>query len=119
LRLFNAPLRSNGDILLKLEDYRAKINMKGVKYLRGSAEHMKFERFQLNIKPGNVKLFKLTNLFNGDKSLEEAANSIFLDNSEFVLSNVLPSLEKKLGDLFTDIANNITADATFDELFPQ
>ncbi|KAG5666682.1 hypothetical protein PVAND_014697 [Polypedilum vanderplanki] len=118
LRLFNTPLRSNGDILLKLEDYRAKINMKGIKYLRGTNEHMKFERFNLKIHQGKVKLFKLTNLFNGQKNLEEAANSIFLENSEFVLSNVYPSLEARLGELFTDIANNITADATFDELFP-
>jgi Haemolymph juvenile hormone binding protein (JHBP) len=119
LLILNTPFKSKGDIILKLENYRARVTMKASKYTKDGTEYIKFENFAIKIIRGNVKLFKLTNLFNGQKSLEEAANTLFINNSDFFLVNIYPQLEKSLAEHFTKIANEITGEASLDELFPK
>jgi hypothetical protein len=119
IRLLGPPLKSQGIALLKLENYRARISMKGQKYKKNGAEYMKFDNFKIKIYTGRVRMMKLSNLFNGQKALEDAANALFAENSDFMLATVYPSLEKNLGEYFTKIANRICEEATFDELFPE
>lgn len=101
MRILTAPLLSKGDVILKLENYRARITMKAKKYKKNGVDYMKFDQFSIKIRTGKTKVFKLTNLFSGVKSLEEAANELFESNSEFMLSSVYPSLEKNLAEHFT------------------
>lgn len=99
------------------EKPKARISMRATKYLKNGQTYIRFEKFVIKIQPGVVKL-KLTNLFQGNRALEEIGNSFINGNSEFFLTDVYPGLENSLADLFTNIANRITGDASFDELFP-
>lgn len=92
--------------------------MRATKYLKNGQTYLKFEKFSIKIQPGLIKQLKLTNLFQGNQALEEIGNAFINGNSDFFLTDVYPSLENSLADLFTRIANQITGDASFDELFP-
>lgn len=93
--------------------------MKATKYLKNGQEFIRFGRIQIKIIHGKTRLFKLTNLFAGNKNLEQSINSAIFDNSEYMLSFVYPSLEKNLGDHFAVVANEICGQATLNELFPK
>lgn len=51
--------------------------------------------------------------------LGPASNEILNANSEFLIDEIKPVLEESLSDLFTSIANKITGQFTYDDLFPK
>lgn len=117
-RLFGFSLKGRGDIIANFQNTRARVSMKARKYLKNGEAFLNFEKFYIKIQPGQQRNIKLTNLFQGNPGLEEIGNAFINGNSEFFLTDVYPSLENSLADLFTNIANRITGDASFDELFP-
>ena len=121
IKLFGQNLNyRDGDGHVIVEKSRARIAMKGNRYQRDGQEYLKFEKFRIKVQTGKIKQMKLSNLFQGgNEPFEEVANAFIQSNSEFMLANVYPSIEKYLGDILTDIANGIVDKATFDELFPQ
>lgn len=92
--------------------------MKATKYIKNGQEFIRFGRIQIKIILGKTRQLKLTNLFGGNKNLEQAINAAIFDNSDYMLSFVYPSLEKNLGEHFAVVANEICGQATLDELFP-
>ena len=92
--------------------------MRATKYQKNGQTFMRFEKFVIKIQPGQVKELRLTNLFQGNQVLEGIGNNFINGNSEFFLTDVYPSLEISLAELFTNIANKLTSEATYDEMFP-
>lgn len=92
--------------------------MRATKYQKNGLTYLQFEKFVIKIQPGQVKELRLTNLFQGNQVLEEIGNSFINGNSQFFLTDVYPGLEISLAEIFTNIANKLTSEATFDELFP-
>lgn len=92
--------------------------MKARKYLNNGVEFMKFDKFRIKIQPGFSRKIKLENLFQGNPTLEQIGNTFINENSEFFLSDIYPGVENSLSDLFTNVANQINAQASYDELFP-
>lgn len=102
-----------------VENSRARVAMKGNLYERDGKEFLKFEKFRIKVQTGKIRQMKLTQLIDGGNgAIEEAANAFIQANSDFMLANVYPSIEKYLADLLTEIANEIVDKASFDELFP-
>lgn len=62
--------------------------------------------------------FRLENLFDGDRILGDIGNTIINENSQIFIDEMLPGFEKELARKFTEIANDILTDVTFDEMFP-
>lgn len=110
---------SKGDGLIKLENARARVAMKASKYTKNGGEYLKFDRFRIKIQPGTIRQLKLSNLFQNDPNIENFANELVQSNSEILVQNVYPTIEKELADLLTGVANELAEHATFDELFPQ
>lgn len=121
IKLFGQNLNyRDGDGHVIVEKSRARVAMKGNRYQRDGQEYLKFEKFRIKVQTGKIKQMKLSNLFQGiNEPFEEVANAFIQSNSDFMLANVYPSIEKYLGDILTNIANEIVDTATFDELFPQ
>lgn len=92
--------------------------MRATKYQKNGETHMRFEKFVIKIQPGQVKDLRLTNLFQGNQVLEDIGNSFISGNSQFWLTEVYPGLEVSLAEIFTNIANKLTSEATYDEMFP-
>lgn len=118
IKLFGQNLDNRGDGVIKLDNARARVAMKGSRYTKEGKEYIKFDRFRLKVQPGTIRHLKLSNLFQNDKNLEEAANAFINANSDFLLQNVYPTVEKDLAELLTNIANELAKNATYDELFP-
>lgn len=119
IKLFGQNLDNRGDGMIKLENARARIAMKASKFIKNGQEYLKFDKFRIKVQPGTIRNLKLSNLFNNDRGLEDAANAFIASNSEFLLSNVYPTVERYLSELLTQVANTLAETATFDELFPQ
>lgn len=118
IRLLGTPIKSQGEIFLKLENFRGRVSMKASKYTKNGEEFIRFGRMNIKIIRGKTRYMKLTNLFNGNKSLEEAISAALTSNSDYMLSFVYPSLEKNLGEHFALVANEICGQATLNEMFP-
>lgn len=118
IKIFGQNLENKGEGIIKLENPRARVALKGSKYIKNGKEYLKFDRFRIKVQPGTIRQLKLSNLFESDRSIEEAANAFMNANSDFLLQNVYPSIEKDLAELLTNIANEIAKNATYDELFP-
>lgn len=91
--------------------------MRGTRYLRHGLEYVKFTKMTMRIQFKDFKL-RLDNLFNGDRILGEVGNTLINDNQELYLNEIVPGLERGLSKKFLDVANEILATATFDEMFP-
>jgi len=50
--------------------------------------------------------------------LGKIGNQFINDNSDLFLQQIIPGLEKNLADIFTNTANDIVENASFDEMFP-
>lgn len=70
---------------LRLENPRARISMRAKKYQKNGQTFLNFEKFLIKIQVGK-KSIKLSNLFQGNPSLEEIGNSFINGNSDFFLS---------------------------------
>lgn len=91
--------------------------MRARKYQKNGRIFLNFENFVIKFVPGKTNI-KLTNLFQGNPGLEEIGNAFINGNSDFFLTDVYPGIENSLSERFTIIANKITENASFDELFP-
>lgn len=60
----------------------------------------------------------LRNLFDNNPTLGQIGNGFVNENSAYFVSDIVPSLEKNLSEIFTKAANDIVANASFDEMFP-
>lgn len=91
--------------------------MRGVRYLRNGLEYVKFTKMTMRIQFKDFKLH-LDNLFDGDGVLGDVGNSLINNNQELYLNEIVPGLERGLSKKFLNVANEILATATFDEMFP-
>lgn len=119
MSLLGAPIASEGDLYTVFENAKARIGLKAQKYLKNGQEYIKFEPILIKINIGKVQALKLSNLFNENPVLSEVVHAVLVSNSEFLLNDFYPHIEKSLSETITDLANKITKEATFNELFPK
>lgn len=72
----------------------------------------------IKISIGTVRI-RLENLFNGDETWTETANSVINENSDFLLNETKAGLENSVALQCTDIANRIASSFPYEELFPK
>lgn len=100
-----------------LEDYKARVKLRGKKYQKNGQTYMHFDKIQLKIIVGRSKL-DLKNLFDNNPTLGRISHGFINENSAYFVSEIIPSLEKNLSEIFTRAANDVIANASFDEMFP-
>ncbi|CAO1371807.1 unnamed protein product [Diamesa hyperborea] len=105
-------------MLISLVNTKALIKMRGRRYQKNGQTYMKFDTFGLKIKNGPVQL-KLTNLFRGNKSLEEIGNRFINENVQNFIEEINPGLEKSLAQHFTKVANEIISVTSLEDAFPE
>lgn len=101
-----------------MENVKARVGMKARLLSINGLDFMKIDPLLLKIQPGQTRALKLSNLFGGNSVLGEIVNALLVNNSEFLLTDVYPQIERQLSETFTSIANRITSEASFSELFP-
>lgn len=78
---------------------------------------MYFEKILLKIQVGKSQI-DLKGLFDGNPTLGRIGNGFINENSNYFVTDIIPSLEKNLSDIFTKAANEVIANASLDEMFP-
>lgn len=110
-------LKTSGDYFVTHNNVKIILSVKFKKVLENGIETVKFEPIPVKYDRGTATNLKITNLFGGNKAIEEIIYAVFLSNQEFRLVNILPVIEANLSRVFTEIANKIVESATFDEIF--
>lgn len=95
--------------ILKLEFYTENVDGKDLVRFRPIDLKLKFDK----------ATFYLTNLFNGDPTLEKVGNEAINENPMVLLDEVKPSFEENLSIKFTELANSLVKDAVLSEIFPE
>lgn len=72
---------------------------------------------QVKIQAGATKI-ELKDLFKDTPTLGAISNSFVNENSQYFLSDIVPSLERSLASQFNKVANEIVKSASWDEMFP-
>lgn len=111
-------LVGEGDVTGSFFDYVSDCWLRSHKVVKNNSTYVNFEKMKFNIKINKARI-NLDNLFGGDPILGPASNHILNANSELLLDEIKPVLEDTLSDLFTNIANKITGQFTYDDLFPK
>lgn len=78
---------------------------------------MKFDKIQLKIMVGRNQI-ELKNLFENNPTLGRVGNGFINENSAYFIAEIIPSLEKNLSEIFTRAANDVVANASLDDMFP-
>lgn len=118
IKLLLLDIAGKGNVSGNLENTRARVRLRGKKYEKNGQTYLKFERFQVKIMIGESKI-KMDNLFNGDPTLGMIGNQFINDNIKLFTDEITPGLENSLAATFTEVANDILKNATFDEIFPE
>ncbi|XP_016975429.1 uncharacterized protein LOC108041887 [Drosophila rhopaloa] len=116
LNLLLLDIKGKGNMQGYCENAKASVKMRGSRYLRNGQDYVKFTKMTMRIDFKDFKL-NLENLL-GDRILGDVGNSLINNNQELYLNEIVPGLEHGLSKKFLDVANEILATATFDEMFP-
>ncbi|KAH8290557.1 hypothetical protein KR054_003983, partial [Drosophila jambulina] len=117
LNLLLLDIKGRGNMQGYAENAKASVKMRGTRYLRNGQDYVKFTKMTMRIEFKDFKL-NLENLFNGDRILGDVGNALINNNQDLYLNEIVPGLEHGLSKKFLDVANEILATATFDEMFP-
>ncbi|KAG5666677.1 hypothetical protein PVAND_014692 [Polypedilum vanderplanki] len=117
-QFFGRPIKSEGDIVVKIGDSRNRISIKMHKVLKDGKEYLQFDKVGIKIS-GQPTGIQLKGLFGDNKTLNEIATALIKENPLFQPNRLFPHFEKNLSEAMTNIANTIVYKATFDEVFPE
>ncbi|XP_075981433.1 protein takeout-like [Anticarsia gemmatalis] len=112
------PLKGEGKLSADALKCDAEITVHSQISQRDGVEYLTFKKIDADI---NVKDYrvKLDGLFNGDKTLGEAANAAINQNRGEFLKATKPILEKTVAKIFLDIANKVVDGFTLEQLLPK
>lgn len=103
--------------MLFAEDYRARVKLRGKPYQKNGQTYVNFEKIQLKIMVGRNQI-EMKNLFENNPTLGRVGNTFINENSAYFIAEIIPSLEKNLSEIFTRAANDVIANASLDDMFP-
>ncbi|RZC39114.1 JHBP domain containing protein [Asbolus verrucosus] len=117
-KLLLLPIRGNGNMEANITECVSTTIMQGELYEKNGESYLRFVSSKLSAQIGGGHV-RLENLFNGDKLLLGVLNDVINKNLDAFLKELMPIVEKALAAKFLEIANDIVAPFTFDQLFPQ
>ncbi|XP_075236822.1 protein takeout-like [Lycorma delicatula] len=117
-RILVVPVKGKGPIKANATDVVGDVVLKARKVKREGETYIEFKSIDIDLKIENYSV-RLENLFNGDKALGDAVNVALNENKKDFMKALKPIVEKVVGEIVLDIANKITKNFTYDELFPK
>lgn len=112
------PLRGEGKLNAEAVKCDAELVLHSQIFTKDGKEYIKFKKIDADI---NIKDYRvrLDGLFNGDKTLGEAANQAINQNRGEFLKATKPHLEKTVSTNLLNVANRIVDGLTLDQLLPK
>lgn len=91
VRVVLLDIAGKGDIVGLLEDFKARVKLRGKKYQKDGQTYMHFEKVQIKIQLGRSKL-DLKNLFDNNPTLSRVGNEFVNNNSGYFVTEIIPAL---------------------------
>lgn len=91
VRVVLLDIAGKGDIVGLLEDFKARVKLRGKKYQKDGQTFMHFEKVQIKIQLGRSKL-DLKNLFDNNPTLSRVGNEFVNNNSGYFVTEIIPAL---------------------------
>ncbi|XP_070504692.1 protein takeout-like [Chironomus tepperi] len=110
-------INGQGDLKASIVNTKMKIKITGSRYNSNNQTFIKYDKVTIKFQIGKTKVY-LTNLFNGDPTLQAVGNQLVNENQDIFFEYIIPVLEKQFAKLFKDVGDAIVEKATVDELFP-
>jgi len=117
MKILVLQYKGTGPITGNFTNYNFDCILKGNRILKEGKEHLRFDKMRLRLHIGQSRL-SLGNLFRDDPVIGRATNDVINDNTDLFINEIRPVLENSLAEKFTEIANKITLQFTYKELFP-
>jgi hypothetical protein len=92
------------------------LTFKYEEYVKKGQKHIKVVESKFSWTPERL-VFKLENLFGGDKAIDDNINQVFNDNWKELNDDVGPSYDEAFGKIFGSIANDFFGRISTSELF--
>ncbi|KAF5287444.1 hypothetical protein FQR65_LT12269 [Abscondita terminalis] len=116
--LMMLPIKGEGKCSIVFKDSKVALKMNGTKFESGGESFLRINEFHVNFEPALAE-FKFDNLFNNDKKLGEAMNTLINQSWRDLFEEVKDPYEQTFADLFKDTTNAIFTKIPVEELFPQ
>ena len=118
-RIILLQIRGSGPMTGDFTNCKALVKLQMQMSKRNNDEnYLKLTELKTRISVGGGKL-NLKNLFGGDPVLGEAVNNAINSNFDSFLKEIKPSIESAISNTFTEIANGILQEFTYEMLFPE
>ncbi|KAK4877883.1 hypothetical protein RN001_010389 [Aquatica leii] len=117
-KILMLPIKGEGQCTMVFKDSKATLKMNGTKFNKNGKSYLNVSEFKVNFEP-KVAEFNFDNLFNGDKKLGDAMNTLINENWRGLFEEVKEGYEETFGQLFKQTTNSIFTKISVDELFPQ
>ncbi|XP_071860332.1 circadian clock-controlled protein daywake [Bombus fervidus] len=118
-RIILLQIRGSGPMTGDFSNCKALVKLQMQMSKRDNGEnYLKLTDLKTRISVGGGKL-NLKNLFGGDPVLGEAVNNAINSNFDSFLKEIKPSIESAISNTFTEIANGILQEFTYEMLFPE
>ncbi|XP_045471921.1 circadian clock-controlled protein daywake-like [Harmonia axyridis] len=118
-KILVVPIKGNGKFRANATNCEGQAILKGeVKPDEKGIRHLKFTQFIYSINFGDYNI-ELDNLFNGDPTLSQAAIDVLHQNKPEFIAASLPFINTKLSEILLEMANGITKNVDYDEIFPE
>ncbi|KAL7012574.1 hypothetical protein ACKWTF_014936 [Chironomus riparius] len=110
-------ITGRGDLKASIVNTKMKMKITGTRYEKNGQTYVKYDKVTLKFQVGKTKVY-LTNLFNGEPTLQAVGNQLVNENQDIFFEFIVPVMEKQFAKLFKDVGDAIVEKATIDELFP-
>ncbi|KAJ9580231.1 hypothetical protein L9F63_004104 [Diploptera punctata] len=115
--IFVIPVTGKGKCNVTLYDATILHGIQGKRVERGGEAFMELKKYKTTFSAKRMHSH-FDNLFNGNKILGDTVNQIMNDNFQFLINEMKPSLEKQLGIILLNYADEIFKKVPFDNIFP-
>ncbi|XP_049949396.1 circadian clock-controlled protein daywake-like [Schistocerca serialis cubense] len=105
-RLLVLPINGNGDVHIEPENMDVRVHQKMSLVEREGRRFFHVDSSKVNFTVGGLKM-EFTNLYNGQKALEESTNKYLNDNWEVAFDSLKPVLTETIEDLLTSILGRL------------
>ncbi|XP_037827501.1 protein takeout-like [Lucilia sericata] len=110
------PIKGTGKSNITMVDVEIIINFVGTPLEKDGATYMHIEEVNSDAEPKRM-IYKVENLFNGDKALGDNMNLFLNENWKEIYAEVRVSICKAFSEIFKDVINEVFSKYPYDKYF--
>ncbi|XP_069682348.1 protein takeout-like [Periplaneta americana] len=117
-RILLLPIYGKGDSEFNFTNVATSCRMLGKLVVRDGVQYLKLHDIYFDTDISGAKV-RMGNLFNGDKTLGDAANKVFNDNWREAFETYKHLATESISTIFKDMVNKVLFKFPFEDLYPE